>query len=163
MTGRPRFALLPIGVLKPHEEIIHEELSQLLEKIRADGRIDEPILVSSEGWVILNGHHRFEALRRLGARRVPAWVVEYGAPEISIDRWSPGPPISKEEVLERAQQGRPFPPKTTRHEVKLPLPKRPTPLSKLQESVDEAAPGPKRPSESPGSESRRKSHDAVPP
>ena len=141
MTGGARFALLPIGVLNPHEEIVAEDVSALVDRIRSDGRVEEPILVSSEGYVILNGHHRFHALRLLGARRVPAWIVDYTAQEIEIDRWVPGPPISKDEVLERARQGRPFPPKTTRHRVGLELPKRPTLLSALKDSDEEPTSG----------------------
>lgn len=131
MKGNARFALVPLESLRIHEEINPADMDRLLERIRHDGRIEEPILVSSEGNVILNGHHRYRALQELGARRAPVWVVDYHAEEIVLDRWNRGPPISKDEVLERARQGRPFPPKTTRHHVHLDLPHRATPLAEL--------------------------------
>jgi L-serine kinase (ADP) len=137
VTSGARFALLPIEQLRIHEEIRDDSLAELVARIRHDGEVLEPILVSEEGSVILDGHHRFAALQRLGARRVPAWVVAYERPEIVVDRWRPGPPISKEEVVERGRKGRPFPPKTTRHRVGLKLPKRSTPLEEL---LDGAAP-----------------------
>ena len=134
-----RFALLPIGALRIHEEITGDDLRVLVAQIERDGRVEEPILVAERENVILNGHHRFAALQKLGARRVPAWVVDYDAPEIVVDRWGPGPPISKQEVIERARSGHPFPPKTTRHRVGLHLPHRPTPLVELRR---EPPPGP---------------------
>ncbi len=132
MTATPRFALLPIGELKVHEEVRGADLAELVASISREGVVEEPILVAEGSLVILNGHHRVEALRRLGAARVPAWVVDYDAPEIELDRWDPGPPISKREVVTRAREGRPFPPKTTRHRVSLTLPTRRTPLPELR-------------------------------
>lgn len=133
MSDEPRFALLPIGELRVHEEVRTGNLAELAERIERDGRILEPILVAKDGYVILDGHHRYAALRKLGARRVPAWIVDYDRPDIVLDRWEPGPPIAKSEVVERARKGTPFPPKTTRHRVSLKLPSRPTPLRELRE------------------------------
>lgn len=127
----PRFELVPIDRLLIHEEIRPEAVGDLTERIRRDGRVERPILVSSEGWVILDGHHRFAALQALGATRVPAWVVDYTKDEIHLERWDPGPVISKREVLDRAAARQPFPPKTTRHRIVWELPSHPTPLEQL--------------------------------
>jgi L-serine kinase (ADP) len=67
----------------------------------------------------------------LGAERVPAWVLDYESDLVRLERWHPGPPISKSEVVRRAEEGRLFPPKTTRHRLLLDLPARPTPLAEL--------------------------------
>jgi hypothetical protein len=131
MSAEPTFELLPVRSLRIHEEIGAGELDVLIQRIREDGRVEEPILVARGSLVILNGHHRYAALQRLGASRVPAWVVNYETPEIELDRWYPGPPITKQEVLERGRTGHPFPPKTTKHRVNLPLPHHPTPLTTL--------------------------------
>ncbi|HTT26397.1 MAG TPA: ParB N-terminal domain-containing protein [Thermoplasmata archaeon] len=131
MSAQPTFELLPVAALRIHEEIGPGELEALIARIRHDGRIDEPILVARGSLVILNGHHRYAALQRLGASQVPAWVVNYDTPEIELDRWRPGPPITKAEVIERGRTGRPFPPKTTKHRVALELPHHPTPLATL--------------------------------
>lgn len=131
MSVRPEFELIPIEKLRIHERIHDDRIAALAEKIRADGAVDVPILVARNGLVILDGHHRFAALQRLGARRIPAWVVDYDAPEIELDRWDGGPAISKAEVLERGRSGQPFPPKTTRHRVTVPIPPHRTPLVEL--------------------------------
>jgi hypothetical protein len=108
-----------------------EKVEELTLEIARSGKVEDPIWVERGTGVILNGHHRFEALLRLGARRVPAWVIDYDDPAVHLDRWNPGPTLSKAEVRARAREGRPFPPKTTRHSLEFELPPHPTPLSEL--------------------------------
>jgi len=131
MTGGAEFALLRISVLKVHERIDETNLAELIAHLRRSQVLSDPIWVARGSSVILNGHHRVEALRRIGADRVPAWVLDYESELIHVERWRSGPPIAKSEVIRRAEEGRPFPPKTTRHRLLLDLPARPTPLSEL--------------------------------
>lgn len=131
MTGGPEFAILPLSVLKGHEQINEASLADLMALLRHSQVLEEPIWVAREGTVILNGHHRVEALRRLGADRIAAWVFDYESDLVHLGRWRPGPPIPKSEVIRRAQEGRPFPPKTTRHRLQIDLPARRTPLREL--------------------------------
>ena len=131
MTGGAEFVLVALTDLKGHEEIDEPSLLELIAHLRRSRVLSDPIWVTREGSVILNGHHRVEALRRLGADRVAAWVLDYDSDLIHLERWRAGPPIAKSEVLRRAREGRPFPPKTTRHRLLLDLPARPTPLSEL--------------------------------
>ena len=100
-------------------------------ELRRTGEFTEPIWVARGSFVILNGHHRVEALRRLGARRAAAWILDYETDAVALERWRPGPPIRKQEVLERARRGELFPPKTTRHTVRLELPARRVALQEL--------------------------------
>jgi L-serine kinase (ADP) len=131
MTDGARFALVPISVLRPHERVDLAKAEELVEEIRRTGMVADPVWVARDGQVILNGHHRVEALRRLGARKVPALLVDYSDEAVTLDRWSPGPPISKKDVLEHARRGELFPPKTTRHGFRGAVPSHPTPLSAL--------------------------------
>ncbi|HTT45151.1 MAG TPA: ParB N-terminal domain-containing protein [Thermoplasmata archaeon] len=131
MTGGPEFALLPIASLKGHERIDEGNLADLILHLRRSQVLSDPIWVARGSSVILNGHHRVEALRRLGADRVAAWVLDYESDLIHLERWHSGPPIAKSEVVRRAEERRPFPPKTTRHRLLLDLPARPTPLAEL--------------------------------
>jgi len=131
MTGGAEFALIPLTELKAHERIDESNIEDLVELLRRTRVLADPIWVSRGSSVILNGHHRVEALRRIGAERVPAWVLDYESELVHLERWRPGPPIAKGEVVRRAEEGRLFPPKTTRHRLLLDLPARPTPLSEL--------------------------------
>lgn len=131
MSDGPVFALVPLDRLKVHEEHDTAKVDALVAELRRSQEFSEPIWVARDSWVVLNGHHRVEASRRLGLKRVPAWVFDYHGEHVDLDRWSPGPPIGKSEVLDRALSGRPFPPKTTRHRLRVELPPRRVPLSRL--------------------------------
>jgi len=144
MTHSIEFQLVPIDRLHSHEEIDVAKVDELVREFGRLGRFIEPIWVARESYVILNGHHRVEALRRLGAERVPAWLVDYHSPEVKLDRWAPGPPIAKEEVVRRAHGRELFPPKTTKHKIEIDLPPCDVPLEELLPSSfpAPAQPGP---------------------
>ena len=130
--GSVRFEILPIALLKPHERVRDDLVEELVHEIRAADAVVDPVWVEARDHVILNGHHRYAALLRLGAERVPAYVVDYDDPEMELGRWESGPPLRKAEVVDRARNGDLYPPKTSRHIWRGPLPKvRPTPLARL--------------------------------
>ncbi|MGP8075601.1 MAG: ParB N-terminal domain-containing protein [Thermoplasmata archaeon] len=131
MTGAAEFALVPLGELRAHERIVESNIGDLVALLRRTQVVADPIWVARGSSVILNGHHRVEALRRIGAARVPAWIIDYESDLVHLERWHPGPPIAKSEVVERGREGRLFPPKTTRHRLLFDLPARPTPLAEL--------------------------------
>jgi hypothetical protein len=131
MTDEVVFALIPLDALRPHEEVVPSKVRALAAVLRRTGIFEDPIWVARGSDVILNGHHRVAALRHLGAQRIPAWVVDYDSTVVSLDRWTPGPPISKTEVVRRATEGELFSPRTTRHRFSVELPLRPTPLTEL--------------------------------
>ena len=140
MSDVVEFALLPVESLHAHERVDPKKVGRLVLEIRSTGVSEEPIWVARGSGVILNGHHRFAALRALGARRIPAWVVDYETELVSLGRWTPGPPISKAEVVRRARTGDLFPVRTTRHRFLVELPPHPTPLADL---LNGAAPRPR--------------------
>jgi len=103
--------------LRAHEQVIPGRVEELVYEIRRDGVLRVPILADARTLTILDGHHRTEALRRLGARWVPAVLVDYLDGPVTVESWKPGIKVSKREVLARAVQGRLYPPRTTRHRV----------------------------------------------
>jgi hypothetical protein len=148
MSGPPVFRLIPLSELKEHEEIDPTKVEELVDDIRRSGTVADPVWVAAGTGVILNGHHRVAALRRLGAARAPAWVMEYHSPIVRLERWTPGPAILKSEVEGHALRGELFAPKTTRHTVIPPPPHRTTPLADLLGPAP--APGQPRAPRSPG-------------
>ncbi|MFZ3356024.1 MAG: ParB N-terminal domain-containing protein [Thermoplasmata archaeon] len=157
MRPSSRFELLPIDQLYAHEEVDPEEVAKLVRAIRSAGVVEDPIWVARGTGVVLNGHHRLAALRALHAHRVPAWVLDYKDPSVGLDRWSPGPPISKTDVIRRAHAGELFPPKTTRHTIPLPPERHRIPLAELLAPIRATArptaisrPQPERPRSSRG-------------
>jgi ParB-like chromosome segregation protein Spo0J len=119
-----RFELLDIDLLHSHEEIQPALLERVMEQIREDGYVKKPILVADKVWVILDGHHRYEALRRLGCRRVPAYVIDYFSELVDLTLWPTAKvkDVRKQDVVERGRAGLLYTPKTTRHTVKIHLP-----------------------------------------
>ncbi len=133
LSPAPSFELVPARTLLPHEQIDEADVERLASDLRKRGLLEEPIWVARRERVILNGHHRFAALQRLGARWVPAWVIDYADPEMELARWGSGPPLTKQEVIRRARAGELFPPKTSRHIWHGPTPApHPTTLAELQ-------------------------------
>ncbi len=130
---RVTFEILDIRELKPHEQLQPPLLAKVMGEIARDGRINIPILVEREHHVILDGHHRYEALRRLGCRRCPAYVVDYESEDIGLTTWPKAVvrSVTKAEVIARGLRGEPFPPKTTRHLLREKLPNAPVPLKDL--------------------------------
>jgi L-serine kinase (ADP) len=135
-AARPVFRLVPIEELRDHEEVEPHKVDELVRDLERRKVVAEPIWVAAGSCIILNGHHRVAALRRLGAERVPAWVLDYTSPDVRLERWGEGPPIPKAEVERRANEGRLFPPKTTRHVIVHGLEDRSTLLTELMDPAD---------------------------
>jgi len=117
-----RVCLIPLDSIRPHEMAREERLSELEREIREDGRLRVPVLVDGGSGALLDGHHRVEALRRMGARLAPAALVDYRSPGISVEPRRVDRPVSKELVVRTAREGGLMPPKTTRHVLQLELP-----------------------------------------
>lgn len=105
--------------LKEHEEIRPEYLESLKNEILSDGILKMPICIDHKTFIILDGHHRLHALKRLGCRRIPCVLVDYQSPEIVVIPWREGERITKEEIIEVALQGRKMPPKTSKHMIRV--------------------------------------------
>jgi L-serine kinase (ADP) len=113
-----RFALLPVGDLKTHEKAQPDRVRRVVRQMQSTGVVRKAIIVDSNSMVVLDGVHRLSALQRLGAARVPAWLVDYsdeGVVVLSKDRKTHFP---KEAVIRAATKGPKLPPKSTRHMVK---------------------------------------------
>lgn len=125
--------LVDIRLLHSHEQVEADLFERTLEEIKRDGYLKKPILVSRDDYVILDGHHRYEALRALGCRRVPAYVIDYFSDAVQLGTWPDATvkDVTKEEVVRRGLEGELFPPKTTRHVVRASLPEVITDLEDL--------------------------------
>ena len=107
--------LIPIEELLEHEEVVEDHVQLLIMLILKDGMLHYPILVEMRHKVILDGHHRFNALKRLGAAYVPALLINYSSPAIKVLSWRPEVKVTKELVIRAALSRRKLPPKTSWH------------------------------------------------
>lgn len=106
---------LKIEELKEHEEIRPDYLEELKNQILLDGILKMPIAVDKKTNIILDGHHRLHALRKIGCKKIPVVLVDYQSPEIEVIAWREGENITKEMIVHTALAGRRMPPKTSKH------------------------------------------------
>jgi len=126
------FALVETAALVPHEEVDQERLLLLVKQIAKDGALFSPVMVDRSSMVILDGHHRVNALRLLGCILTPVYLVDYRDPSIKVTQWREDVKVSKQAVVEAGLSGRPYPPRVSRHEWGVPPKERPVPLPLLR-------------------------------
>lgn len=71
-----KIALVPIDELKPHEKGSPLYLELLKQEILMDGVLKYPIIADEKSYVILDGMHRWLALKSLGYTLIPVMLVD---------------------------------------------------------------------------------------
>lgn len=115
-----KICLTEISVLKPHERIDDARLKNLSEEILSDGILKRPIVVDEKTKIIIDGHHRVEALKMLGCTKIPVCYVDYMCESIDLKTTAKNMVITKNKVIEAALNNNPFNPKSTWHYIKFP-------------------------------------------
>ncbi|MBS7636603.1 ParB N-terminal domain-containing protein [Candidatus Bathyarchaeota archaeon] len=116
-------SFLPIDALKPHEKGSPLYLEMLKKEILRDGVLKYPIIADEKTNVILDGMHRWLALKSLGYKQIPVLRVNiFQNPQIRIGRrrihryiGNSNPPITAENVIAAALSEKLMEPRTTRH------------------------------------------------
>ncbi len=129
---KAKLAIIPIDKLKPHEKIDERHLECLMDIIIRDGVLIKPLLVDAKTMIILDGHHRYEILKRLGKKYVPVLLVDYDSDIVDVGSWRKDWRVSKELVRKAGLSGKLLPPKTSKHILKIKLPNVNVPLEKLE-------------------------------
>jgi L-serine kinase (ADP) len=62
------------NLIKPHEKIRKKHANELFNKIKLDGFITNPIIVEKNTMILLDGHHRFYAIKQLGLSSSPVYL-----------------------------------------------------------------------------------------
>jgi len=103
--------LVRINELQPHEEARPKRVEEVAKSIARLGRVLKPVIVEERSLVIVDGHHRYHALRRLGARYVPVVLARYGRdieavkpPTKTIMVPAPTPTEALEKLVERLEE-----------------------------------------------------------
>lgn len=125
--------LIAIDGLKSHERTSKRRVEYLVRAIKTEGKVKRPIIIDKQSYVVLDGHHRVEALRSLGASRVPAYLVDYHSQQVRVylRRKYLYMDMIKQAVLYCGITGQAFPIKTTRHLIQNRPGIKRTPLAKL--------------------------------
>ncbi|MEM0014566.1 MAG: DUF5603 domain-containing protein [Zestosphaera sp.] len=100
---RVKYLLLDVDLLLPHEEIVTERLNDIARKIEELRALDMPIVVApipgSTKYLIVDGHHRWAALKKLGCRKIPSVVIDYFDPRVRVYTWYPAFSGSSEPLI----------------------------------------------------------------
>merc|ERR1739848_308077 len=100
----------------PHEKTSELQQQALMNYLQSSEESTMlPAITVSRSGVILDGHHRFNALVDLGYCAIPCLIVDYDHQDIVIETQGSG--ISKAEVLSMARAGKAFDRKSTKHKV----------------------------------------------
>ncbi|MEM3700372.1 MAG: ParB N-terminal domain-containing protein [Candidatus Bathyarchaeia archaeon] len=111
--------IVKLTELKQHEEVDPTHLKELKKEIASDKILKFAIVADKNTNIILDGQHRFNAIKELGYSRIPVVYVDYNLPEIEVQSWKGNPYLTKKEVIEAGLSGRKFPPKTSKHMIRI--------------------------------------------
>jgi len=112
--------LLPTRKLISHEQTDVNKVRALMGMLCKELVLKQPIVVDKKTLVILDGHHRREAFKRLGITMIPCLPLDYEDAKIKVVFRRPGikEVLIKRIILNFALQGKVFPAKTTKHLIK---------------------------------------------
>jgi hypothetical protein len=105
-----------IDILKCHEQVVEDRLSSFVNYIKTlEGEVlISSIIVCDKSMIIIDGHHRYHALKFFGINKIPVTFVKYDSPFIRAyfdDR------ILKSDVVKTVNQGFLLSPKSTKHVI----------------------------------------------
>jgi hypothetical protein len=83
----PRITAIPIENILPHEKYDSKILNAITNSLQSEGVVRDPILVDSGSCMILDGTHRYWALKKLGLRSIPVALYDYLTDKVKIGCW----------------------------------------------------------------------------
>lgn len=78
---------VPIDLLISHEDIDQNHLTKILSSISINKILMKPIIVEKNKFIVIDGHHRLNALKILGIKIVPVYLAEYGVDIVDVGGW----------------------------------------------------------------------------
>ena len=98
----------------PHEKVLVDKKDILKEnlKYKDDCLIISTILICSQSNIIIDGHHRYTALKELGYKKAPVTLVNYFSDKIITNENNS---FSKNKIISNSKEGILYEPKSTKH------------------------------------------------
>ena len=108
--------LIDIDYLNPHEKIIEKKKTLLTKFIKSYNSfyIISSIVCCHETLLIIDGHHRFFALKELGFKKVPVTLIDY---KNDIIRTGKINPLDKNYIIDIGKSSALLEPKSTEHAI----------------------------------------------
>ncbi|MGB9713563.1 MAG: pyridoxal-phosphate dependent enzyme [Candidatus Bathyarchaeales archaeon] len=111
--------LADLDKLRHHEKVDPKHLEELTQKIASDKILKFAIVADKNTNVVLDGEHRFNALKSLGCKKIPVVYVDYNSPDIVVQSWRGNQKLTKKDVIEAGLSDKKLPAKTTKHMIKM--------------------------------------------
>lgn len=112
--------LIPTERILPNEEHVEARLLEVLDSIERSGLWTAPIALERASLAVMDGHHRLAAARHLSLPLVPCVLLDYS--EVDVQPRRPNFRVDAEQIVARSLARLLYPPKTTRHIFRQPLP-----------------------------------------
>ncbi len=78
--------IIRINQISTHEDIDLNNLLKVIECIKKTKEIN-PIILDEENFMIIDGHHRFYAMKMLGFSKIPAYLIDYRKDYVKVNKW----------------------------------------------------------------------------
>lgn len=112
-------SMIDIDELLPHEDVIIKRKKKLVEYLKSGDSIIIPsIICCKNSLMIIDGHHRYFALKELGLSKIAVTLIDYHSKNIRTNDIS-YLQVDKNDLIQAAKsKSKLFPPKTTKHQIK---------------------------------------------
>ncbi|MEJ5293494.1 MAG: ParB N-terminal domain-containing protein [Candidatus Methanosuratincola sp.] len=84
----PPITAVAVEALLPHEEYDRKILYDVALSLQTERVVRDPIIVDASSLMILDGTHRYWALRRMGCVSAPVAIYDYTSDAVGIARWN---------------------------------------------------------------------------
>ncbi len=126
--------IIPIRIVKPSEYYNLDTVNLLVKCIECAGIWTHPIIIEKQNFIIMDGHHRFQAAKNLGLKNIPAFVIGYDNPYLKLTSRIPEQNILAENVIKAGLTGKLLNYKSTCHNISIDMPKTKIQISDLNNS-----------------------------